>query len=191
MELEELITAWKTQDKYIDQQLKSLTFNHLLVQKSKGVLSQMMKKLTIELIIIALVCIAFNVLFFIIDLPDSILRWVCLAIFNLIALSIIIKYLQIINLTNINWQQNVKTTLTHIIKSLNRFRTQNKQFNIPISIVCIIMFAGAQNLLYWLPWLLFEFFLWRWVFLPKMEIRFEGYITDLEYLSNKLEELNE
>lgn len=191
MELEELISAWKGQDKYIDQQLKNLTFNHLLVQKSKGVLSKIIERLLIELILIIILFLGFNVLFLIVDLPFTMLRWTCFAIFNLVALSIITKYFQVINYTKIEAQQNVETTLTKIIESLNRFRTQNKQFNIPIGILCIIMFAGSQNLLYWLPWLLFEFFLWRWVLLPKMETRFEAYITDLEYSLSKLKELKE
>jgi hypothetical protein len=63
MELEELLTAWKAQDNYIDQYFKNLTFDHLLEQKSKGILSQIVKKLTLELIIIAFLLIGFNCCF--------------------------------------------------------------------------------------------------------------------------------
>jgi hypothetical protein len=108
-----------------------------------------------------------------------------------VALTVIFKYFRVINHAKLDYAQNVEITLAKIIESLNRFRTQNNQLNIPIGILCIVMFAGSQNLLYWLPWLLLEFLLWRWIFIPKLEARFESYIIDLEYSLSKLREVKE
>ena len=189
MELDELILDWKAQDKYINQNLKTITINHLLRQKSKGVLRQIVKRLTIELIALVLLLAGFNLLFFIIDLPYSILRWTCFAIFNLVIIGVILNYLKAITQSKTDFRQDLDTTLPHIIKNLHRFRTHNKHLNIPVGVICIIMFAGSQDLVYWMPWLLAEFFLWRWFLIPKISRRFESYIADLENSLNTLNEM--
>lgn len=191
MELEELFIAWKAQDKYIDQNLKVKTFSYLFKQKSKGVLSQIIKILITELIIIFFLLVGFNVLSFIVDMPYSILRWVCFVIFNLITLGVIFTYSKTINQVKLEFKQNVCSTLEQIINNLNHFRAQSKYLNAPIGIICIMMFAGSQDLIYWLPWLILEFFFWRWFLIPKINRRFESYITDLEYSLSTLKEVKD
>lgn len=189
MELDKLISTWKAQDQYMDQKLKTITLDHLLRQKSKGALSQIVKKLTVELIGLVLLLAGFNWMFFIIDLPHSILRWICFAIFNLVIIGVILNYAKTIIQSRIDFRKKLDLTLSQIIKNLNRFRTHNQYLNIPVGVICILMFAGSQDIVYWIPWLLAEFFVWRWLITPKIRSRFENYIADLEYSFNTLTEM--
>ncbi len=189
MELDDLLLAWKAQDKYIDQHLKAITVSHLLQQQSKGILNRILKRLTLELLIIIFLIAGFNLLFFMVDLPYSISRCICFGIFNIIGLSTVYRYIRVITQAKTDFMHDVAGTLEKIIRDLNHFRIQNNLLNMPVGLLCIIMFAGAQDLIYWLPWLLIEFFLWRWVFIPKMKKRFESYITDLEYSLNNIKEI--
>lgn len=191
MELEELLQAWKVQDNYINQRLGTITLRHLIEQKSKGILSCIVKRLTVELVAIIFIVSTFNLLYFITELPYTSIRWISFAIFNLNALLVILKYVNVISRVRLDFQLDVSMMLEKIINNLNRFRTQNRNFNIPLCLVCIIMFAGAQNLLSWLPWMLGEFFLWRWLLTPKFKKRFETYIQDLRFSLNKLKEMKD
>ncbi|MEM6846151.1 MAG: hypothetical protein AAF632_28325 [Bacteroidota bacterium] len=181
MELDELFAAWKRQDQYIDQHLKMETFSYLFKQKSKGVLSQIIKNLVLELIVLLFLLLGFNALFFMVELPFSAVRWICFAIFNAIAIVVLSHYAKTIYQVRRAVQQNVCSTLEKIIHHLKRFRAQSNYFNAPVGVIGIMMFAGSQGLLYWLPWLILEFLLWRWLLIPKINKRFESYIADLEY----------
>ena len=189
MELEDLFVAWKSQDHDIDQHLKKETFHYLFKQKSKGVLSQIIKTLTLELVILFLLVAGFNVLFFLVELPFNILRWGSFVIFNTVALSFIIRYIKTIHQIKPKFSHDVCQTLKQIMHHLNRFRRQGSYLNAPIGVIIVMMFAGSQHLLYWLPWLITEFFLWRWLFIPKIKSRFENYIMDLENSLSTLKEV--
>ncbi len=181
MELDELVHAWRAQDTFINKQLQTLTLSYLLKEKSTGVLSKLVKRLTIEVLVLIALAAGSNLLFFITDLPYTISRWICFGIFNLVAAVVIAKYVFTIRQVNRNLGQDMRTALEQIVKTLNRFRWQNQHLHLPIGIICIGMFAGSQNLIYWLPWLLIEFLLWHWVFIPSIRRRFESYLVDLEY----------
>jgi len=192
MELDDLIIVWKKQDENIHLQLQNKTLKYLFKERSKGVLSKIRKCLTRELFVIVVLFILFNVLFILIKLPYTMLRWGCFAIFNSISLWYIYYYKNAITVVfNLKYNEDLRANMERIIKCLSRFRNQYRLLNLPIVFLCIVMFAGSQNLFFLLPWMIVEMLLWRSLFLPRLVLRFEDYKADLEYSLRNLQELND
>lgn len=189
MELEELIITWKQQDKYIDTQLRDVTLQHLLKEKSKDALRKIKTSLTTELILIILVSIFFNVLFFLVSIHNTPFRWGCLVILNITAFSYITSYLKAIRETKLEYGDDLEANLQRIVQRLTRFRKIYYLLNVPIVFISLLMFAGSQGLLMLAPWMAVEFLILRWMFLPKMISRFEDYKADLEYSLRQLREI--
>jgi len=189
MELEELIITWKQQDKYIDTQLRDVTLQHLLKDKSKDALRKIKTALTKELLLIILASIFFDVLFFLVSIRHTPFRWGCFVIFNLTAFLYIISYLKVIHESKLEYGDDLEANLQRIVQRLTRFRRIYYLLNIPIVFISLLMFAGSQGLLLLTPWMAVEFLILRWMFLPKMISRFEDYKTDLEYSLRQLREI--
>lgn len=188
MELDQLLDIWKRQDSYSNAYLQKGTLHMLLKQKSKGVLDQIIKKLTLELVVILAIGISFNFLYFMIDLPYTLGRWSCFAIFNLLLLAVSVIYSQTILKTKNARKADLATSLAKIIDGLNNYQNKSRYLQLPIGIICLLAFAGAQQLLYWLPWMMIEFFLWKWAFRHKINKRFESYLSELEYSLKSLKD---
>lgn len=189
MELEELIITWKQQDKYIETQLRDVTLQHLFKVKSKNALREIKTALTKELLLIILVSIFFNVLFFLVRIHHSPFRWGCFVIFNITAFLYIAFYLKTIRESKLEYGDDLEANLQRIVQRLTRFRKIYYLLNIPIIFISLLMFAGSQGLLMLAPWMAVEFLILRWMFLPKMISRFEDYKTDLEYSLRQLREI--
>jgi hypothetical protein len=186
MEAEELIAIWKKQDKYIDWHLQQNTFTYLVRQQSAGVLSKIRRHLRLELLAITVLTIGLNGLFFLVDLPVTELRLTAYTFINLIALFYLYRYLKTLHILGRAGRADVRTALQGITGSLQGFRRQSSTINLPLGVIVVVMFSASQHLIGWLPWLLLEFLLWRWVLAPRMGARFERYLSDLEYALKNL-----
>jgi len=186
MNLEELIVTWKNQDALIDIQMRNRTLSNLYKKKSNGVLKNIKKCLTRDLLIIISIVGSFDILYFIIDNPYNPVRWICFAIFNLTAFLHIALYLKALNKIELNYDKDLETNLKTIIQGLTQFGSQHKLLNIPVVFVCTLMFAGSLSLLFMFPWIILEFLFWRWVFLSTVKLRFEDYKSELEYTLTQL-----
>ncbi len=189
MELDDLIIAWKKQDENIHRQLQNETLKHLLKQRSQGALSKIKQHLIWEFAAIAGVFILFNSLFLLVHLPGSTSRWACFILFNSVCLWFMYYYLKISSALTLQYAEDIKLNMQRIASSLQRFLQQYKLLNLPVVFLCILIFAGTQNILVLAPWMIAEFILWRAILLPKLMARFEGYIGDLEYSLRSLQEL--
>jgi len=188
MQLDDLLIVWKKQNKNIYPQLHNETLRYLLKEKSKGALSKIRRRLRMELISIAIVSIQCNVLFVLVNLPYTLNRWAGFVIFNLISLLYVYCYFKAIYTLKLRYNEDLRTNMERLIKKLNSFRNQYKLFNLPVIVLCLVMFAGSQNLLILIPWMALEFLLWRSLLLPKLMVRFEDYKADLEYSLRNLQE---
>lgn len=188
MNLEELIVTWKRQDVQIEKQLRNVTMQYLFRERSKNVLKEIENSLIRELLIIILAVVSFDVLFFMVDIPFTALRWVCFTIFNVTAILHIVFYQNGARKSKLHYDDDLETNLKKIIQGLTQFRGQCKLVNIPIGFICILMFAGSQNLFVLVPWMILEFLFWRWLLLPRMRSRFGDYKRDLEYTLRQLQE---
>ena len=183
-----MIIVWKKQNENRYPQLLNDTLKYLLKDKSKGVLSKIRRRLTRELILITIVSAQCNVLFVLVDLPYSLSRWVCFVIFNLISLWYVYCYFQAIYMLKLRYKEDLRTNMERIIKKLTLFRNRYRLISLPIIVLCIVMFAGSENLLQLVPWMVLEFLIWRSLLLPKLKVRFDDYIA---YLENSLRNLQE
>lgn len=188
MNLQELIITWKKQDSHIEKQLRNVTMQYLFREKSKSVLKDIHNSLMWELSIIILATISFDVLFFLVDISFTPLRFICFGIFNLTAFFYIFFYQAGVSKSKLNYRDDLETNLQKIIHGLTQFRGQCKLVNIPIVFVCILMFAGSQDLFVLIPWFILEFLLWRSMLLPRMRSRFSEYTSDLEYTLKQIHE---
>ena len=192
MELDDLIIAWKRQNEKPDQHLPKEMIRFLLKQKSQGALSKIRRHLTKELILIASVFVLCNVLFVLIDLPYNTIRCTSLTIFDLIVFWYLYYYFKAIySLFTLSYNDDLRKNINRLIENLNHFCNKYKLLNLPVIFLCIVMFAGSQNLFVLIPWMAIEFLLWRWVLLPKLVARFEVYKSDLEYSLRNLQELKD
>lgn len=182
--------TWKSQDQHIKMQLQNETIQYLIKEKSKNVLKKIEQCLRWELLSIAFIAVFCVVLFFSVDIPYTPVRWICFIIFCLTASLHITFYVKGTRKIKLNYSDDLETNLQRIIQGLIHFQHQRKLMNIPILFVCIIMFAGSQNIIVLIPWMLLEFLLWRWVLFPKMRSRFADYKSDLEYTLRQLQESN-
>ena len=188
MEAQELIAIWKRQAPSIDRRLQLETFAYLLRQHSAGALTRIRRQLGVELLAIALGITGLNGLFFLVGLPLTALRWTGYGLINLIGLFYLYCYLKALSsLRRVN-QADLRTALQCITGSLHRFRRQGSSANLPVGVIVLVTFSASQDLLSWLPWLLMEFLMWRWVLSPHLKNRFEGYLSDLEYALKNLDE---
>ena len=192
MELDELIIVWKKQNEKLNQQLPNETLRYLLKEKSQGALSKIRRHLKREIVLITIVLILCNVLFVLVNLPYTIIRWTCFIIFNLILFWYLYNYFKAIYSSFVlRYSDDLRVNVERLIENLNSFHNKYKLLNLPVIFLCIIMFAGSQNLFVLIPWMIAEFFLWRLVLLPKLMVRFEGYKSDLEYSLRNLQELKD
>ena len=192
MELDELIMVWKKQDKNINKQIHNETLRHLLNQKSEGALSKIRRHLLKELVVIGLVSILCNVLFVLVHLPYTGIRWMCFLLFNFISLWYIYHYAKaVFSSFKPRYNKDLRENIERLVKSLEDFRNKYKLLTLPTAFLLIVMFAGSQNLLLLVPWMALEFLLWRSVLLPKLMVRFEVYKSDLEYALRNLQALSE
>lgn len=192
MELDELIIVWKKQNEKLNQYLPKETLRYFLKEKSQGALSKIRRHLRKELILIAAVFILCNVLFVLVKLPYSPIRWTCLITFNLLSLWYIYFYFKAIySFFILKYDGNLKANMERLIENLSKFCNKYKLLNLPIIFLCIVMFAGAQKVFVLIPWMALEFLLWRSILLPKMMGRFDGYKSDLEYSLRNLQELKD
>lgn len=192
MELDELIIVWKKQNENINEQLQIDTLRYLLKEKSQGALSKIRKYLLRELIVIGIVLILCTTLFIMVPLPYTIIRWGCFITFDFILLWYLYCYLKgIFSLFKLKYSEDLKTNIERLNANLNWFRNTYKLLNLPIIFLCIVMFAGSQNLFVLIPWMAAEFLIWRSILLPKLMVRFEGYKSDLEYSLRNLQELKD
>ena len=181
MELEELITIWKKQGPPVSQPLQAAAFEHLLRCQSAGVLSKIRRHLQGELLVIGLLIVAFNGLFLLVELPLTLWRWMAFSAFNLITFHYGYCYWQLIHRLRSEPSLPLRVTLSQIIGALRQFGRQSHSFNLPVGVIGILMFSISQQLLSILPWLVGEFFLWKWVLAPRMQTRFDWYVGELEY----------
>lgn len=188
MSLDEIIISWKNQSAYKDVQIRKETLHFLFKEKSKNVLRSIHVYLKRELRLIILATVFFDALFFIVEMPFTPLRWMCFVIFNSITFVCILSYLKTLNKSKLKYSNDLETNLRTIIQGLTEFRNQYKLVNIPVVLVCILMFAASHDLLILFPWMILEVLLWRSVLLPKMRSRFQDYQTDLEYTLGQLHE---
>jgi len=190
MNLDDLIMTWKSQDQHIKMQLQNVTIQYLIKEKSKNVLKKIEQYLRWELLSIAFIAVCCVVLFFTVDIPLTPVRWVCFIIFCLTASLHITFYIKGTRKIKLSYGDDLETNLQRIIQGLTQFQHQRNLMNIPIIFVCIIMFAGSQNIIVLIPWMLLEFLLWRRMLFPKMRSRFADYKSDLEYTLRQLRESN-
>jgi len=188
MDVEELIFAWKNQDAYIKIQMRDVTMQFLIKQKSNNVLKNIKRSLIRELLIIALSIVCFDALFFLAEIPFTALRWICFTIFNVTTFLHTGYYLITVRESNLNYGDDLQTNLKRIVHSFTQFRNHYKLVNVPIVFVCILMFAGSHDLFILIPWMILEFSFWRWILLPRFKSRFLDYKSDLEYTLKQLQE---
>jgi hypothetical protein len=191
MDLEDLIVAWRKQEVYIGEHLRIGTLRHLLRVKSGNALGHIKSCLIKEVLVISLIIFAFDTLFFLVNIPLTPLRWSCLAIFNLIAGLYVISYQKVIRESRLEYKETLETNLQRIVQGLTRFQHVYRLNNIPVVLVCFLMFAGAQDLLILLPWMIVEFSILKWILLPKLTSRFEDYRADLEHSLKQLREIRD
>jgi len=190
MELDDLIIVWKKQNEMLNQYLPNETLKYLLKEKSQGTLSKIRRHLKRELILIAVAFILCNVLFVLVNLPYSAIRWACLILFNLLSLWYLYYYFKAIySFFKLRFDGDLKTDIERLSENLSSFCNKYKLLNFPIVFLWIVMFAGSQKLFVLIPWMALEFLLWRSILLPKMMARFERYKSDLEYSLRNLQEL--
>jgi len=189
MELDDLIFVWKKQNDYPNQHLSNETLRYLLRQKSQGTLSKIRRHLFRELIVITIAFILCNVLFPLVNTPYTPLRWVCFILFDLILLWYLYFYIKgMYSWFTLRYNEDLGTNLKRITEKLILFSAKYKLFNLPVLFLFIIMFAGAQNLYFLIPWMILEFLLWRSILVPKLVTRFEGYRSELAYSLKHLQE---
>lgn len=192
MELDDLITVWKKQTEKLNQHLPNETLKYLLKEKSQGALSKIRRHLRRELVFMTVAFILCNVLFVLVNLPYTIIRCTSFIIFNLILFWYFYYYSKAIySLFTLRYNDDLRTNIKRLIKNVSFFHSKYKLLNLPVIFVCIVMFAGSQNLFVLIPWMAIEFLLWRSVLLPKLMARFEGYKSDLEYSLRNLQELRD
>jgi hypothetical protein len=188
MSLDEMIICWRNQSAYKEVKIRQETLHFLFHEKSRNVLTNISVYLKRELGLILLVTISFEVLFFIVEIPFTPLRWICFAVFNAVTFVWIFSYLKTLNKSKLIYSDDLETNLRKIIRGITQFRSQHKLLNIPMVLVCILMFAGSHDLLILVPWMILEVLLWRWILLPKMRARFQAYKADLEYTLRQVHE---
>jgi hypothetical protein len=171
-----------------DQRLQQNTFRYLVRQQSKGELSKIRRHLRLELLAITILAVVLNGLFFLVDLPLTTLRLMAYAFVNLIAFFYLYRYLKTLYSLGQAGGADLRTALRRITEGLQRFRRQGSATNLLLGVIVLVMFSASQHIFTWLPWLLLEFLLWRWVLAPHMGPRFEGYLSDLEYALKNLDE---
>ena len=181
MNLDELVDTWRKQDSYVSENLKIRTMHYLFKERSKHALSKISRSLVKELILIVFVLMIFDGLYFLVNLPFSTVRWICFVVFNLIALLYIIYYQKMIYQSRLEYSDSLEVNLQRITKSLTQFRRVYLLSNLPVIVICFVMFGGANNLLFLVPWMIFEALLLRWALQPRLGPRFEDYKADLEY----------
>jgi hypothetical protein len=192
MELDELIVVWRKQNRAQSQHLSHETLQYLLKQKSQGALSKIRRHLFGELVIITVSFIICNILFFLVNLPYTAMRWACFTTFDLILFWYIFFYLKgIYAWFTIRYNEDLEANLKRLTENIILFNNKYKLLNLPVVFLCIIMFAGSQNLQLLVPWMALEFLLWRSVLVPKLLARFEGYKSDLGYSLQQLQELHD
>jgi hypothetical protein len=91
----------------------------------------------------------------------------------------------------IEYQGNLRDNLLRIVHSLVRFRSVYHLSNLPVVLVCALMFNGVQNFFVLLPFVIAECAVYRWLMIPKLTSRFEDYKADLEYSLRQLQEIED
>jgi hypothetical protein len=107
-------------------------------------------------------------------------------VFNLFITGFSCYYLVTIIRVKKKLDKDLLTTIQQIIVALNGFRKSARYLNIPIVIIGVMAFVVVHDLISWLPWMIIEFFLWRWVLLPSGRRRFDNFISDLEFSVGRL-----
>jgi hypothetical protein len=179
MTIDELLVAWKSQDKALQLALKTTTFQFLLEQKSNDVLRRIRHQLGTELGALALGLVVLDTLFFIVPLPIDVIRLVFFIALTLLLVGYGVLYSWVYNRLGKSRLQSMKAHLETVYQSLTAFRRWNIRLSLPIGLAGVLMFAGAQQLLTWLPWLLLEYGIWWWLIIPRQRRRFEAYLLDL------------
>lgn len=181
MEAIEIMNAWKMQDRKMDDALTSLTFKHMLYQQSNGVLSNIRRTLTIECAFIGFVWILCNGIFYMIDLPFSVLGSAALLTFNVLMLINFVRYIIIIRRLRLPRTKNLIEALEIIISSIQKYKRFNWLFRLPFAVILLCMFGIIVSEIAIIPWMITEFFIWWWLLGPKLNRRFHRYVDELSF----------
>jgi len=179
MEAIEILNVWKMQDRKMDQALTAISFNHMFLQKSRGILTGIRGILKFECSVLLLILVLADSLFILVNIPFSLLRWGSFIIFNTLVLSNILRYLLTINKLRLIFTKNLVQSLHAIIIALNRFKSLNWLYRFPFVVVILCMFGIMQMQISLVPWFIGEFSIWWWQFRPILNRRFHRYVDEL------------
>jgi hypothetical protein len=189
MTIDELLVTWKSQDQALQLALKTTTFQFLLEQKSNDVLRKIRQRLGLELGALGLSLVLVDTLFFIVPLKFDAIRLFFFGVLNLVLIGYLFLYGWVYSRIGKSRLQSMKAHLETICQSLTAFRRWNIRLSLPIGLVGVLMFAGAQQLLTWLPWLLLEYGVWWWLIIPRQRRRFDVYLMDIVVIQKEVEML--
>jgi len=189
MEAIGIMNTWRMQDRKMDEALASLTFKHMLHQRSTGVLSNIRHTLIVECAFIGFVWILCNGIFYIIELPYSLLRWAALISFNILMLINLIRYIIIIRKLRLPHTKNMTRALEIIVSTLQKYNRFNWLFRLPFAVIVLCMFGIIVSELAIIPWMIAEFFIWWWLLGGRLNRRFHRYVDELSFSLRMLVEV--